>query len=190
MPLDERLNPASAATEKQIVDLEKKIDDLKAEYLLFFNGETKLPPEKKREDLEKAVRKLIYGGAKTARLDMIIQNLASRFSLYNNLWLKKLNELESGVTTIQKKRSFQPPPAPPKKDKEQQREIYLTLNDETTFERLVAAYRELLPNGQSADKDRVKIIETMKTKMLTHNLVEARVTFAVQKGKLSIRIKK
>jgi hypothetical protein len=191
MPLDERLNPASAATEKQIVDLEKKIDDLKAEYLLFFNGETKLPPEKKREDLEKAVRKLIYGGAKTARLDMIIQNLASRFSLYNNLWLKKLNELESGVSTIQKKKSFQPAPAPPKKDKDkEQREIYLTLNDETTFERLVAAYREFLPNGQSADKDRVKIIETMKTKMLTHNLVEARVTFAVQKGKLSIRIKK
>jgi hypothetical protein len=191
MPLDERLNPASAATEKQIVDLEKKIDDLKAEYLLFFNGETKLPPEKKREDLEKAVRKLIYGGAKTARLDMIIQNLASRFSLYNNLWLKKLNELESGVSTIQKKKSFQPAPAPPKKDKDkEQREIYLTLNDETTFERLVAAYRELLPNGQNADKDRVRIIETMKTKMLTHNLVEARVTFAVQKGKLSIRIKK
>jgi hypothetical protein len=187
MPLDERLNPASAATEKQIVDLEKKIDDLKAEYLLFFNGETKLPPEKKREDLEKAVRKLIYGGAKTARLDMIIQNLASRFSLYNNLWLKKLNELESGVTTIQKKKSFQPPP--PRKEKEQ-REIYLTLNDETTFERLVAAYRELLPDSPNAEKERNKIIETMKTKMLTHNLVEARVTFTVQKGKLSIRIKK
>lgn len=189
MPLDERLNPASAATEKQIAELEKKIDDLKAEYLLFFNGETKLPPEKKREDLEKAVRKLIYGGAKTARMDMIIQNLASRFSLYNNLWLKKLNELESGVSTIQKKKSAFPPPPPAKKEKEQ-REIYLTLNDETTFERLVAAYREMLPGGQSADKDRDKIIETMKTKMLTHNLVEARVTFAVQKGKLSIRIKK
>jgi hypothetical protein len=158
MPLDERLNPASAATEKQIVDLEK------------------------------AVRKLIYGGAKTARLDMIIQNLASRFSLYNNLWLKKLNELESGVTTIQKKKSFQPPP-PPRKEKEQ-REIYLTLNDETTFERLVAAYRELLPDSPNAEKERNKIIETMKTKMLTHNLVEARVTFTVQKGKLSIRIKK
>jgi hypothetical protein len=190
--MDERLNPASAATEKQIADLEKKIDDLKSEYLLFFSGESKLPPEKKREDLEKAVRKLVYGGAKTARLDMIIQNLASRFSLYNNLWLKKLNELESGVSVIQKRKSFQAPPPrkePLKKEKEE-REIYLTLNDESTFERLVAAYRELLPNSGSAEKERNKIIETMKTKMLTHNLVEARVTFAVQKGKLSIRIKK
>lgn len=186
MPLDERLNPLSAASEKQIAELEMKIDALKAEYLLFFSGELKLPPEKKREDLEKAVRKLIYGGAKTPRMDMIIQNLASRFSLYNNLWLKKLNELESGVSTIQKKKSIQPPLAP-KKEKEP-REIYLTLNDEDTFERLVSAYQELLPN--STEKEREKVIETMKTKMLTHNLVEARVTFALQKGKLSIRIKK
>ena len=129
MPLDERLNPLSAATERQIAELEIKIDALKAEYLLFFSGEIRLPPEKKREDLEKAVRKLIYGGAKTPRMDMIIQNLASRFSLYNNLWLKKLNELESGVSAIQKKKNLKPPP-PPRKEKEQ-REIYLTLNDET-----------------------------------------------------------
>jgi hypothetical protein len=188
MPLDERLNPASAATEKQIAELERKIDDLKAEYILFFSGEIKQPPEKKRDDLEKAIRKLIYGGAKTAKMDMIIQNLAQRFSLYNNLWLKKLNELESGASTIRKKKSFQPPPAP-KKEKEP-REIYLTLNDETTFERLVAAYQELLPNSVNAEKEKNKIIETMKAKMLTHNLVEARVTFAVLKGKLSIKIKK
>ncbi len=94
MPLDDRLNPTSTTSDKQIAELEKKIDDLKTEYVLFFNGDTKLPPEKKREDLEKAVRKMIYGGSKTARMDMIIQNLAQRFSLYNNLWLKKLNELE------------------------------------------------------------------------------------------------
>jgi hypothetical protein len=187
MPIDERLNPAASATDKQISELEKKIDDLKAEYLLFFNGEIKLPPEKKREDLEKAVRKLIYGGAKTARMDMIIQNLASRFSLYNNLWLKKLNELESGVSTLRKKPSLQPPAA--KKEKEQ-REIFLTLNDEGTFERLASAYREMLPGNSRGEKEADKIIETMKTKMLTHNLVEARVTFTVHKGKLSIKIKK
>ena len=39
---------------------------------------------------------------------MIIQNLAPRFSLYNNLWLKKLNEMESGVSKLQKKKA--PPP--------------------------------------------------------------------------------
>jgi hypothetical protein len=188
MPLDDRLNPASTTTEKQITELEKKIDDLKAEYILFFNGEIKLPPEKKREDLENAIRKLIYGGAKTARLDMIIQNLATRFSLYNNLWLKKLNELECGTPKIQKKRGAQPPPQP-KKEKGI-REVFLSLNDEASFERLVDTYRELLPGIKRTEKEKSKIIDSMKTKMLTHNLVEAKVSFTVEKGKLSIKIKK
>jgi len=190
MPQHERFNPASTATERQIAELEKRIDDLKAEYLLFFNGETKLPPEKKREDLEKAVRMLIYGGAKTPRLDMIIQNVAQRFSLYNNLWLKKLSELECGTPLTQKKKAQRPAPPPPPRTGKGQREVFLTLNDEKTFERLFEAYREMTPDGGDAEKDREKIINGMKAKMLTNNLIEARITFTVQKGKLSIRIKK
>jgi hypothetical protein len=186
MPLDERLNPASTTTEQQIALLEKRIDDLKAEYIQFFNHETKLPPEKKREELEAAVRRLVFGGAKTARMDMIIQNLAQRFSLYNNLWLKKLSEMEFlGSAPLKKK-----PAAPPPKRVKGQREVFITLNDEDTFERLVDAYRELLPDSGKTEKERQKIIEGMKTKMVTHNLVEARVTFTVQDGKLSIRIRK
>jgi len=188
MPLDERLNSAAAAIEQQIAALEKKIDDLKAEYIQFFNHEIKLPPEKKREDLEIAVRKLVYGGAKTARLDMIIQNLAQRFSLYNNLWLKKLSEMEFGGQAPRKKKTAAPPPTP-KRDKGQ-REVFITLNDEATFENLVDAYLELLPASGRTEKEREKIIGSMKSKMLTHNLVEARVTFTLQGDKLSIRIKK
>ena len=187
MPLDDRLNPNSTTTDKQIADLEKKIDDLKADYVLFFNGETKMPPEKKREDLEKAVRKMIYGGSKTARMDLIIQNLAQRFSLYNNMWLKKLNEMEFGTPAQQKKKRALA--VAPKKEKEQ-REIYLTLNDEETFERFAAAYRELLPENNKTSKERDTLIESIKAKMLTNNLVEARVTFSKQNGKLSIRIRK
>lgn len=190
MPLDDRFNPASATTEKQIADLEKKIDDLKAEYILFFNGETKMPPEKKREDLEKAVRKMIYGGSKTARMDMIIQNLAQRFSLYNNMWLKKLNELECGTPAQQKKKRAQAAASATAKAESSQREIYLTLNDEETFERFAHAYREFIPESGRSTQERDTIIESIKAKMLTNNLVEARVTFSRKNGKLSIRIKK
>jgi hypothetical protein len=186
MPQDERLNPASETTERQIAQLEKRIDDLKAEYVQFFNHEIKLPPEKKREDLEIAVRKLIFAGAKTPRMDMIIQNLAQRFSLYNNLWLKKLNEMEYGKETAQKKK----PAPPPSRRGKGQREVFVTLNDEETFERLVDAYRQLLPDGARTGKERQKIIEGMKAKMVMNNMVEAHVTFTVQGGKLSIRIKK
>lgn len=185
MPADERLNPSSTASEQQIAQLEKRIDDLKQEYILYFSGETRQPPEKKREDLEKAVRKLVFGGAKTARMDLIIQNVAQRFSLYNNLWLKQLNERESGMLPGKKK--AQPPAAAARAEKGP-REIFLTLNDEETFERFASAYQELLPGGGGEERER--IIASIKAKMVTHNLVEARVSVSRQHGKLSIRIKK
>lgn len=187
MPADKRLNPMSSVSEQQIAQLEKRIDDLKGEYIQFFNHDIKLPPEKKREELEIAVRKLIYGGAKSARLDMIIQNLAQRFNLYNNMWLKKLSEMEFGGGEFKKKQAAAP--LPPKKSRAQ-REVYLTLNDEETFARLVEAYQELLPQSGRTEKEKEKIINGMKAKMLTHNLVEAHITFTVQDNKLSIRIKK
>jgi hypothetical protein len=188
MPIDERLNPASTVTENQITDLERKIDELKSKYILFFAGELKQPPEKERDYIEGAVRKLVYSGAKTARIDMIIQNLASRFSLYNNLWLKKLNELESGVQVIKKKTAH--PPAPPPRREKELLEISLNLNDEESFERLYEAYREMHPEGARMDREKDRIIGSIKAKMLTYNLVEAKVSVALQKGKLSIKLKK
>jgi hypothetical protein len=191
---DDRLNPGSTASEKEVAVLERKIDDLKAKYILFFAGESKLPPEQERTDTEKAIRNLIYGGAKTAKMSMIIQNLAARFSLYNNLWLKQLNELESGISQLQKKKNNAPPPQPKlqpqhKKEKTYQ-EVLLSLNDENSFENLFAAYTQLLPKNNKTAQDKDNIINSMKSKMLTHNLVEAKVSVAFQNGKLSITIKK
>jgi hypothetical protein len=193
---DDRLNPGSTASEKEVTVLERKIDDLKAKYILFFAGESKLPPEQERTDCEKAIRNLIYGGAKTAKMNMIIQNLAARFSLYNNLWLKQLNESESGISRLQKKKDTTPPQqpkpqpqTPPKKEKTYQ-EVLLSLNDENSFENLFAAYLQLLPKNSKTAQDKDKIINSMKSKMLTYNLVEAKVSVAFQNGKLSITIKK
>ena len=189
---DERLNPSSTATEQQIVVLERKIDDLKSKYILFFSGEAKQPPEQERVETEKAVRNLIYGGAKSAKMSMIIQNLAARFSLYNNLWLKQLNELESGVSRLQKKKGHEPPPQArtrPQAAKEKApREIFLSLNDERSFENYFAAYQQLLPQNNRAALDKDGIINSIKSKMLTNNLIETKVSFALQNGKLSITI--
>jgi len=188
MPLDDRRNPLSTASEQQVALLEKRIDDLKAEYIQFFNGETRQPPEKKREDLEKAVHRLIVGGSKTAKMEMIIQNLAQRFTLYNNLWLKKLNELETGTPQARKKGPAPEPAA--SKQPRGPREVFLTLNDEETFERFASVYNEMLPGSAASEKEREKVIESIKAKMLTHNLIEARISFSRQGNKLSIRIKK
>jgi hypothetical protein len=187
---DERLNPGSTASEKEVAALERKIDYLKAKYILFFAGESKLPPEQERTDCEKAIRTLIYGGAKTAKISMIIQNLAARFSLYNNLWLKQLNEMESGISKQQKKKNAAPPPQPPLKKENASREVFLNLNDENSFENLFAAYKQLLPKNSKTTQDKDNIINSMKSKMLTQNLVEAKVSIALQNGKLIITINK
>jgi hypothetical protein len=190
---DDRLNPASTTSEQQVAVLEKKIDDLKQKYILFFSGESKQPPEKEREDLEKAVRSLIYGGAKSARIGMIIQNLASRFNLYNNLWLKQMTELESGVSRLQKKKGFAPPPPPAPRPQAKKdapgREIFLSLNDEGSFDKFFTAYQQQLPANARSSADKEHIINSMKSKMVTHNLVEIRVNVTLKNGKLNITIK-
>jgi hypothetical protein len=190
---DEHLNPGSTVSEKEVAVLERKIDDLKSKYILFFAGEVKQPPEQERTDCEKAIRSLIYSGAKTAKMSMIIQNLASRFSLYNNLWLKQLNESESGVSRVQKKKNAVPPPQSelqPQPHKENAyQEVLLSLNDENSFESLFAAYLKLLPKDSRTPQDKEKIINTMKAKMVTNNLVEAKASVALQNGKLSFTIK-
>lgn len=196
---DERLNPGSTTSESQVAALDRKIDDLKSKYILFFAGELKQPPEQERTDLEKAIRNMIYGGAKSARMSMIIQNLAARFNLYNNLWLKQINELESGIPRLQKKKNAEPPqkqpvpeakPVPQPKKEKASREVFLSLNDEKSFENLFSAYRELLPKNSRAGKEKDNIINSMKIKMMTHNLVETKVSIAIQDNKLSITIKK
>ncbi len=186
---DDPLNPGSTASEVQISRLEHKIDDLKSKYILFFAGDLKQPPEKDREETEKAIRNLIYGGAKTAKMSMIIQNLAARFSLYNNLWLKQLNEMESGVSRLPKKRTATAQPAQPRTERVY-REIRLSLNDEDSFEKMFADYLKLLPKNSQKPQDKENIINTLKTKMVTNNLIEATVGIALQNGKLSITIKK
>jgi hypothetical protein len=193
---DDRLNPSSTASENEVAALERKIDDLKSKYILFFSGETKQPPEQEREGCEKAIRKLIYGGAKTARMSMIIQNLAARFSLYNNLWLKQLNESESGVSKKQKKKEGAPPPAKPRPQPQARPEkakaaqgIHLSLNDEDSFEKLYAAYVQLLPKTGKKAPDRDQVINSMKAKMVTSNLVETDVAISLKNDKLSIVIK-
>jgi hypothetical protein len=192
---DDRLNPSSTASENEVAALERKIDELKSKYILFFAGEAKQPPEQERGECEKAIHKLIYGGAKTARMSMIIQNLAARFNLYNNLWLKQLNESESGISKLQKKKEAAPPAKPrpqmqaqPEKDKAA-KDIHLSLNDEDSFEKLYAAYVQLLPKGSRAAPDKETVINSMKAKMVTSNLVETEVSISLKKDKLSIVIK-
>jgi hypothetical protein len=179
-----------SGTEQTIRSLDLRIENLKSAYNLFFSGETRVPPEKERTDIEKSLRNLTYSSAKSPRTAIIILNLASKFSLYSNLWLKKLNELESGVSPRQRNvRSFAPAAAPAKNQAQNENEIIVRMTDESTFENLYQAYRQLKPDsGKGEQKE--KIIHAIKSKLIASNLETARIELSNRQGKINIKIKK
>ena len=55
--------------------------------------------------MEIKIRKILINEQKSPRLKLITQNLSSKFMVYNNLWKKKMNEIESGVISRPQKSS-------------------------------------------------------------------------------------
>lgn len=173
-------------------DLNHKIEALKLQYNLYFQGELRVPPEKEREDLEKRIRNLLYGGKKNARVNLLVQNVSSRFSLYNNMWLKRLKELETGISTIPRKVpkvSLDEGPKPkPKKAKPVKCDV--SLNSEDSFDKFYDNYAQIVAKkSQSTPPDKDKIINSLKMKLISANLVDAKVSLGVEGGKLKIKVK-
>lgn len=182
------INPPQSEAERVIRDIERRIENLKIQFNLFFSGELDIPPEQEREAVEKLVRKLLYSGHKAARLNLLMQNLSSSFNLYNNMWLKKLNDLETGALTIKRKRtaSVEDP------SKSWNTKVYgISLNSEDSFENLYKKYCDLFPKASSQiPLDKENLIRSIKTKMIASNLIDAKAAISVSQGKLKIRIKK
>jgi hypothetical protein len=177
-------------TEQTIRALDLRIENLKSAYNLFFAGEIRVPPEKERTDIEKSLRNLTYSSAQSPRTAMLILNLASKFSLFSNLWLKKLNELESGVSPRKGKAgSFAPSAAPAGNQGEKENEIIVRMTDDKTFDDFYRVYRQLKPDsGEGEQKE--KIIRAVKGKLTASNLATARIELSIQQGKINIKIKK
>jgi len=174
--------------EQAIRNIDRRIEQLRVQYTLFFSGELDIPPEPEREALEKVVRKLLYTGHKAARLNLLAQNVSSKFTLYNNMWLKKLNELETGMTTIKKKRAA----SPGEQKQPWTTKVYgISLNSEDSFNNLYTKYCDLFPKASSEiPLNKNKLIDSIKTKMISSNLIDAKAAISVSGGKLKIRIKK
>ena len=175
-----------------IQDMNQRVETLKVQFNLFFSGEIRVPPEKDREEMETRIRNLMSRGNKTPRVNLLIQNLSSRFSLFNNMWLKRLNELETGISTIKRKKpAFReaPKPPPPRKPKAKPVNVELSLNREDSFEKFYDQYAKMSSPQIKGNLDREQVINSMKTKLITANLVDAKVNLAVEKGKIKIKIK-
>lgn len=186
--MENAAEPQIDERERAIRDIDRRIDQLKIQYTLFFSGDLDLPPETEREELEKKVRNLQFAGHRAARLNLLVQNVASKFALYNNMWLKKLNEIETGIVIL--KRKAKPTAGDPSQP--WNTKVYgVTLNQEDSFDNLYTKYCDLFPKASSQKKiNKESLINSIKTKMISSNLVDAKAAISVKDGKLKIRLKK
>lgn len=175
--------------EDQIRKTEGRIEALKTDYNLFFLGELSIPPEIERKNIEKVIREIQSKDLRSGKLDFLLQNLSSRFYLYNNMWLKKLNQLESGIinrpSKVPKYEMSEKPDTPMSKDSA------VSLNKESSFDSFYDEYDRMVrqsKKGKGKSKD--DLINTIKLKMISENIIDANIKLTVNKGKVQIKIKK
>jgi hypothetical protein len=173
--------------EKKLTTLDQRIEDLKIKYNLFFSGELNIPPEKERGDIEQQIRKLMASEQKSAKINLLLQNIASKFSIYNNMWLKRLHEIEVGIVPIHKK-VF--PERFEQTDQSEDRKILsISLNDEDSFEIFFNQYCKMSRKKSEKSPNKEHIINSLKTKMITANLIDAKVNLVIKHGKVKVRLK-
>jgi hypothetical protein len=175
-------------------NLNNTIERLKAEYTLFFAGEIRVPPEQERERLEKKMRNLVSGGSRNPRIALLIQNISSKFSLYNNMWLKRLNEQESGLVRGKKKsvihKDVKDVKDVKKKEPSMKSSVDVSLNSEESFDKFYENYKKmsLLQSTKLVNKE--KMINSIKSKLITANIVDVKIDLHIEKGKVKLKLKK
>ncbi|MCK5221872.1 MAG: hypothetical protein KAR14_09860 [Candidatus Aminicenantes bacterium] len=166
---------------------EGRIEALKTEYNLFFAGEVKVPPEKERINIEKVIRDIQSKDLRSGKLDFLLQNLSSRFYLYNNMWLKKLNQLELGTLKRPSKTPKYEKKAPAK---DVSKNSTVSLNNEDSFESFYNEYDNMVKGSKGKGKSKDNLINQIKLKMISENIIDAKITLTIDRGKVKIKIKK
>ncbi len=185
------MNNQDKAIENNIAELGRRLEDLKLQFNLYFSGERRTPPEQERTILSKAVQQLNFRADRSPRVSLLIQNLTSRFNLYNNMWLKKLNSLEMGLPVIKRESGKQSPSdqvpatdsAPPRK-----KLVAVKLNDSDSFNRLMNQFEDKLPEKFKSETGKARFIQALKQKMEKGNINEARMALDFKDGKIKVKI--
>ena len=188
-----------AYSEKKIAEilireLDRRIENLKIQFNLFFAGELKIPPDKEREEIEKSIRKILSYTGKSSKIKLLTQNLSLKFSLYNNMWLKKLNENELGLPFIKKqkilKTDYTSPGKKPSISLTEEHSVKVSLNKEESFERFYDLLKKFSPEKSKNQKEKEKIINSLKSQMIFKNYIDAEVKLKLTHGKIKIILKK
>ena len=181
-------------TENSIRELDRRIENLKIQFNLFFAGELKVPPDKERDEIEKSIRKILSYTGKSSKIKLLTQNLSLKFSLYNNMWLKKLNENELGLPFIKKQKILKTGYTSPEKKSPfslpQGHSAKVSLNEEESFERFYDLLKKFSPEKLKNQKEKEKIINSLKSQMIFKNYIDAEVKLKLTRGKIKIILKK
>lgn len=184
----ESIKERQSRFEALIHKTEGRIEALKTEYHLFFSGEVKTPPEKERVNIEKVIRNVQSKDLRSGKLDFLLQNLSSRFYLYNNMWLKKLNQLELGTIKRPSKTPKYENKAPAK---DANKNTTVSLNNEGSFESFYSNYDKMIKkNDKNKGKSKEDLINSIKLKMISENIIDAKINLSVINGIVKIKIKK
>ncbi len=182
------------AIENSIQELDRRIENLKAQFNLFFAGELRIPPEKERDEIEKKIRRILSYSEKSSRIKLLTQNLSSKFSLYNNMWLKKLNEIELGIVFIKKqkimKTGYSNIGGKPLYSQIKENSVQVSLNDEDSFERFFDLFNKISLEKLKNKEEKEKIINSLKSQMIFENRIDTKVKLQLKQGKIKIIFKK
>ncbi len=171
--------------EKKISNLNQKVHFLETAFNQFFSGEALVPPSKERERLEKEIRALQNKMIRSPRIRLAIENLFAKFSLYNNKWLKRLNDVESGKLFIEKQKILKSPT----KKKITRPDGVVSVKDDSSLNGMLNNYAELFGKKAEDPKFRAKIAGTIKAQMDKAKIDTAKVSLKVIDGKLKVQIR-
>lgn len=85
-----------ANLEEELRNMEEGLRRLKIEYLVFFNGNRKKPPEDLRFSLERLAKQLSERSGMTQAQRFRYNTLLTRYYTYRSLWRRMLQEREMG----------------------------------------------------------------------------------------------
>lgn len=140
-PLPQRSTAFQDAFER----LERDIHQLRVDFERFFNGALPFPPEEQRNRVHNHLRYLRNVSGMGVAESFQLGNIEARFNSYNELFNRRMRDLEEG----RKKVVHLPPPPAPAYDPDQG----IVLGDRMPEAAVEALYRGLVSSGDGARID-------------------------------------
>lgn len=165
--------------------LETKLKSLKIEWDFFFAGQSRTPPLKELENLDKEMKKYRNLSISDNALRFKFNSIFSNYASYKELWAKKLKQIEEGKIRVAKEKMLI--------DKNKPKIIIISKqsNINEQIENIFLAFSSLSENKKVASF--IEFEKKLKQQLLElfrkTNSSMLKVSVALEEGKTKIKIK-